>query len=233
MLASKPKAPAHINRSTTLHITPSRMSAASTSTTSISVTQALAEIKLLRRRIDNCLADATFTTMKTKKSLMDADRFAVQSRAAYQSYTDLLARYNKLKSAIVVSNAVTRVTVAGKEYTVAEAVERKRSIEYDKRLLEVLKAQHLTVQQEYKDHTAAEQMRVERLISSELSKDSRTSVDVVKALTDTFLAENKAEILDPLRLDELIPTMTREIEDFETTVDWILSEANGRTMVTI
>lgn len=199
----------------------------------MSVTQALAEIKLLRRRIDNCLADATFTTMKTKKSLVDADRFAVQARASHQSYTDLLVRYNKLKSAIVVSNAVTRVTVAGKEYTVAEAVERKRSIEYDKRLLEVFKGQHLAIQQEFKDHTATEQMRVERLISSELSKDSRTNVDVVKALTDTFLAENKAEILDPLRLGDLIPTMTREIEDFETTVDWILSETNGRTMITI
>jgi len=199
----------------------------------MSITQALAEIKLLRRRIESCLSDATFTTLKTKKSLLDTDRFATQARASYQSYTDLLARYNKLKSAITISNATTRVTVAGKEYTVAEAVERKRSIEFDKRLLETMKGQHLTVQQEYEAHTATEQMRVERLISSELSKDSKTSVDTVKALSDTFLAENKAEILDPLRIADRISSMTKEIEDFETTVDWVLSEANGRTMITV
>jgi hypothetical protein len=201
--------------------------------TSISITQALAEIKLLRRRIETCLSDASFTTLKTKKSLLDADRFAVQARASHQSYTDLLSRYNRLKSAIVISNATTRVTVAGKEYTVAEAVERKRSIEFDKQLLEVMKSQHVSVQREYTDHTATEQLRVERLISNELGKDSKTSVDTVKALSETFLAENKAEILDPLKLADRIRTMTTEIEDFETTVDWVLSETNGRTLITI
>jgi hypothetical protein len=136
-------------------------------------------------------------------------------------------------SAIVISNATTRVTVAGKEYTVAEAVERKRSIEFDKQLLEVMKSQHVSVQREYTDHTNTEQLRVERLISNELGKDSKTSVDTVKALSETFLAENKAEILDPLKLADRIRTMTTEIEDFETTVDWVLSETNGRTLITI
>lgn len=203
------------------------------SAVSISVTQALAELKLLRKRIDSCLSDATFTAMKTKRSLLDADRFATQARASYQSYMDLLTRYNRLKSAITISNATTRVTIAGKEYTVAEAVERKRSIEFDRDLLEVMKGQHLKVQQEYEAHTTTEQMRVERLISSELGKDSKTSVDTVKALSETFLAENKAEILDPLRLSDRISSLTKEIEDFETNADWILSEANGRTMITI
>jgi len=202
-------------------------------TTSISITHALAEIKLLRKRVESCLDDATFTTLKTKRTLLDADRFGTQARASYQSYTDLLARYNKLKSAIVISNAMTRVTVAGKEYTVAEAVERKRSIEFDKRLLDVMREQHLTVQREYKAHSEAEQMRVERLITSELGKDSKTSVDTVRALSETFLAENRADILDPLRLSVLIAQMTKEIEDFEMTVDWVLSEANGRTMISI
>lgn len=203
------------------------------SAVSMSVTQALAEIKLLRKRIESCLGDASFTTVKTKKSLLDADRFAAQARASYQSYTDLLARYNKLKSAITISNATTRVTIAGTEYTVAEAVERKRSIEFDRRLLEVLREQHLAAKQEYEVHTANEQMRVERLISSELGKDSKTSVDTVKALSDTFLAENKAEILDPLRIADRISSLNKEIEDFETNADWILSEANGRTTITI
>lgn len=201
--------------------------------TSISVTQALAEIKLLRNRIEAVLEDASFTCLKTKKTLLDADRFAVQARASYQSFTDLVARYNKLKSAIVISNATTRVTVAGKEYTVAEAVERKRSIKFEESLLRKLKQQYLDVQQKYKDHTATEQMRVDRLLSNELGKDSKTSVDVVKALTETFLAENKAEILDPLKLSSRIQELTEEIENFETTVDWVLSESNGRTLITV
>jgi hypothetical protein len=201
--------------------------------TSISVTQALAEIKLLRNRIDSCMCDATFIALKTKKSLMDAERFSTQARASYQSFTDLVARYNKLKSAIVISNASTRVTVAGKEYTVAEAVERKRSIQFEQSLVNKMKSQHLEIQRKHKEHVETEQMRVDRLLANELGKDSKTSVDVVKALSETFLSENKAEILDPLKLSSLIGDLTKEIEDFETTVDWVLSESNGRTQISV
>lgn len=201
--------------------------------TSISVTQALVEIKLLRNRINSCMSDATFIALKTKKSLMDTDRFSTQARASYQSFTDLVARYNKLKSAIVISNATTRVTVAGKEYTVAEAVERKRSIQFELSLVNKMKSQHLEIQRKYKDHVETEQLRVDRLLANELGKDSKTSVDVVKALSETFLSENKAEILDPLKLSSLIGDLTKEIEDFETTVDWVLSESNGRTLISV
>ncbi len=63
----------------------------------ISITQALAELKLLRKRLDSALNDANFIILKTKKSLIDADKFGVQARASLQSYTDLLERYNKIK----------------------------------------------------------------------------------------------------------------------------------------
>jgi hypothetical protein len=201
--------------------------------TSISVTQALAEIKLLRDRIDSALSDSEFMMVKTKKSLVDADKFGTQARASYQSFNDLVARYNKLKSAIVISNATTRVTIAGKEYTVAEAVERKRSIKFEEKLLQKMKEQYYQTNKEYNAHLEAQQARVDRLLSQELGKDSKTSVEVVKALSETFLAENKAELLDPLKLGDKIKLLTEEIRSFETTVDYTLSESNGRTTIIV
>lgn len=202
-------------------------------TSVISVTQALAEIKLIRSRLQNCLSGASFVVLKKRKDLLDADRFNTEARASYQSYSDLLKRYNQLKTAIVMSNATTRVKVGEHEYTVAEAVERKRSIEFERDLLEKMREQFLAVTREAKAHADSEQARVERLLTHELSKDSKTSVDVVKSLSDTFLAENKAEILDPLKISDLIAKMTRDIEEFDTKVDWILAESNGRTLITI
>ena len=202
--------------------------------TEISVTQALSEIKLLRCRIYTSLDDASFMMLKKKRSdLVDADKFATQARASYQSYNDLLARYQKLKAAIVSSNATTTVKIAGKTYTVADAVEQKRSIKFQEQLLEHMMTEYKSVQDEYKAHQHSEQQRVERLLTVELGKDSKTNIDIIKALTDTLLAENKADILDPLKLADRIAELKREIEDFRTTVDWILAESNGRTMMRI
>jgi phosphate uptake regulator len=78
----------------------------------------------------------------------------------------------------------------------------------------------------------AEQQRVERLLTTELAKDAKTNVEVVQQLTITFLAQNKATVLDPLGLADKIESLSKAIEDFETQVDYSLSESNGRTTIT-
>ena len=199
----------------------------------ISITQALAELKLIRKRLDSGLEDAKFIALKKKNSIQDLDRFSVQARSSLQSYTDLLDRYTKMKSAIVKSNATTMVNICGKPYTVAEAVERKRSVMYEKNLIREMKSQSSDIKELLKDHQEAQQSRIDRLLSAELSKDSKTNVETIKSLTETFMAENKADIIDPLHLDDRIMSMEKEMEDFETTVDWVLSESNGRTMIPV
>ena len=62
-----------------------------------------------------------------------------RAKADYQSIEALIKRRNAIKSAIVVSNATTKIEVAGVKMTVAEAIERKTSISYDIQLLDKLK----------------------------------------------------------------------------------------------
>ena len=199
----------------------------------ISVTQALSELKLLRKRIESVTNNAVFTTLKKASDMVDTAKFSTQATASYQSFTDLVARYNGLKSAIVISNATTKVTIGGTMYTVADAVERKRSIELEKGLMNLMKRQHTITMAEYERHQQMEQQRVDRLLTTELAKDAKTNVEVVQQLTATFLAQNKATVLDPLNLSEKIEALGKSIEDFETQVDYTLSESNGRTMITL
>ncbi len=199
----------------------------------MSITQALAELKLLRKRLDSALDDAEFVTMTTKKSMLNKTTFATQAKASLQKYRDLLQRYNRIKAAIVESNAKATVTIAGKTYSVAEAVERKRSITYEEDLLQKLQRQWKTVCDEYEEYNVAEHTRVDKLLSTELSKDSKTNVDVVQALYKTFLEESKAEIIDPINIRETTSELRKSIDDFVTNVDWVLSEANGRTMISV
>jgi len=200
---------------------------------SMSITQALARLKLLRKRIDNSIGDGEFIKMKTKRASFDVDEFTRHAKGSYQSFKDLLTLYNTIKSAIVISNAMTNVSIGGKAYTVAEAVERKRSIEFEKHLLDQMRSQYNSVQRAFEAHQVAEQARVERLLSVELGKDAKTNPETIKILSDSFLAENKATIVDPLHLEALIKGMSEEIELFETTVDYTLSESNGKTMIRI
>ena len=199
----------------------------------ISVTQALSELKLVRKRIDNVVDGVEFTRLKKANDMLDVTKFSSKATAAHQSFTDLLARYNALKAAIVKSNANTQVTIAGIDYTIAEAVERKRTIEFERNLLMRFQHQFTRVKEEFEAHQLNEQARVDRLLTTELAKDAKTNVEVIQQLTATFLAQNKATIVDPLNLADLIRTMTESIENFETKVDYILSESNGRTMLAL
>ena len=199
----------------------------------ISISQALAELKLLRKRIQTATSNSVFTVLKKKRDLLDVQRFTSDAQASYQSYRDLLNRYNSIKAAIVLSNASTRVSIAGTEYTVADAVERKKTIEMEKNMLHLMQMQFDKVKNDYDSHTSSENARVERLIQTELGKDAKTNVEVITQLSETFLAQNRAEIVDPLNLAKEIAALNKTIEDFETKVDWILSESNGRTTISV
>jgi hypothetical protein len=200
---------------------------------SISVSQALAELKLLRKRIQNVIQSSVFTVLKKKRDLLDTARFSTEAVASYQSYMDLLNRYNAIKAAIVLSNATTTVSIANITYTVADAVERKKTIDMEKQMLVTMQTQFDRVKKEHETHVANENARVERLIQTELGKDSKTNVEVITQLSETFLAQNKAEIVDPLNLAKEIAALNKAIEDFETKVDWVLSESNGKTTITL
>ncbi len=200
---------------------------------SMSITQALAELKLLRKRFERVLSDAEFITLKTKTKQLDAEGFKRSAVGSYQSFKDLLSRYNRIKAAIVVSNATARVTIAGRDYSIAEAVERKRSIETEKECLRLMQQQYKDVMERYESHQKAQQERLDRLVMQELGKDNKTSIEIVTQLTSTFMESNKAEVIDPLKLEEKIREIQKDLEDFETNVDWALSESNGRTLIQV
>jgi len=199
----------------------------------ISITQALAELKLLRKRIDSELDDAKYIVLVTKNRPVDAEKFSRSAQSSFQSYRDLLDRYNRMKAAIVTSNATAKVTIAGREYSVAEAVERKRSIHTERRCLCEMQSQWTDVKDEEETHNKVQQERLDKLVLQELGKDSKTSVDVVNTLTEAFWRTNKAHILDPLGLEAKISSYKKDVEDFETNVDWVLSESNGRTLIEV
>src|SRR5690606_13391079 len=105
----------------------------------LSIAGALVELKLLDKRIEKATGNGLFVSYKlgqnVPKLFKNSEEMLTTIKASHQSVTALITRRNMIKSAIVVSNATTKVTIGDESMTVAEAIERKNSIYYDKALL--------------------------------------------------------------------------------------------------
>ncbi len=209
-------------------------------TQSMSITQALAELKLLENRLNKASNESNmkgWVMLSTKSQPVDEAKVRQKGLSEYQSYTDLLNRRNRIKNAVVMSNANTQVSIGSGEKmfkgTVAEAIEYKASIKYKTWLLDGMKQMLLTAREQYEEHKRNADARLERLLASELGKDVRTNPETIAALTASFNETNKAELVDPLNLAKKVEELEEEIENFQMNVDWVLSETNGKTMITV
>lgn len=199
-----------------------------------SVTQALAELKLLDKRIGTYTSSSVqWVDVSVKTSPVDVARFEARVNAEYQSVQDLIKRRQTIKQAVILSNARTRVKVADWEGTIAEAIELKKSLDYKKNLLERMRANLLLVRARLQQEESNLQARLDRLLSSELGKDVKTNPETIQSITKSFYENNKVAFVDPLHLQDKIRDLEAEIESFETNVDWVLSEANGRTTIDV
>ncbi len=200
----------------------------------MSVTQALPELKLLDKRIEKVTETIqNWCKVAHNGAPVDKDKHKKETEANLQSFTDLLKRRDAIKRAVILSNAKTPVKIGSFEGTVAEAIEYKYSIRVKRELLSNMKECLQSKRAEYEQQKANVDSRLERLLQSELGKDVKTNPETITALTNSFRENNKVELVDPLDLAAKISTLEEELDSFETNVDWVLSESNATTFITV
>ena len=201
----------------------------------ISVTRALAEVKSLRDRIQRATSQAFITHTVGGKHANGApvEQVAATIKAQLQSVKDLMKRRAELKAAIVTSNAVTQVVVAGQTMTVAEAIERKSSIELEKGLLATLKQQRAQAISQVERINQTVSQRMDQLVQTAVGKDRKVDDVEIAAITGPFEKANKAELLDPSNLEDVISKIEESVNSFELDVDFALNEVNAVTKITV
>jgi hypothetical protein len=124
--------------------------------TVITVTDALAELTLLQKRIESAraaLEKGNLITVvevgKVPTGFKSREEYEVNAKALVQRVQALLDRRRAIKRAIVLSNASTRVTVAGEEMTVAEAIEMKNFIAYYEAILDTMQSAYTQTRSQY------------------------------------------------------------------------------------
>lgn len=204
-------------------------------TTKISITRALSELKLLDSRISKATSEIKFAVCVTKNTNYNINKneFTSQTVAKLQSLNDLISRRERLKAAIMKSNATTMVKIGTKEMTVVEAIEMKKTIKYKESMLDVLKRQRLQVTKEFEAHKAKVKQAIDANITQICSRDVKPDPSTIQDLTDMMWKNDPVEIYDPIGLDKTIELLTTEIEDFNSNVDFALSESNSLTQIEV
>ncbi len=203
----------------------------------ITVTEGLNELKLYDSKITKGVNSSKFcgATKKSSDKVWNINRedFNERAKASYQSDIDLIKNRNTLKSAIVYSNAITMIKVADKEMTRAEAIERKKSICYEKVLLKEMKQQYaLAVDTVNKENKKVDE-KVDNLILTLVGKDSDKKLSPAdqEAIEKPYRETNEFEIIDPINLLEKIEKLESEIDKFESNVDSALVLSNATTFI--
>lgn len=208
----------------------------------MTIHRALSELKTLDDRIENAIRSTTYV-LAVKHSAEKINGKTVQNfkddmRSGYQKATDLIARRDAMKRAVVLSNATTKVTIGGKEMTIAEAIEAKNhGMEFKSMLLRQMNSAYVTAQNELNRNGGETlEKKAEQYVLAVIAaqpKDSKMSVDseAMKTLRKTYIENNTYDLVDPMDIAKVIEALDAEINEFNAEVDAALSCSNALTVI--
>lgn len=206
----------------------------------MTVHKALAELKLLDDRIEKAIKENIYCLAKKhadeKINGVSLADFEKQMQGGYDKAVALIERRKAIKKAVVLSNAITKVSVAGVEYTVAEAIEMKsHGISFEDLLMRTMATQYnkavMSVNIENgKDLEARAEQYVTAIYGQ---KEGKTNTDDIEKVKSDFLKSNQYELVNPLEITKKINDLEEYINLFMAEVDSALSVSNALTEIEV
>lgn len=209
-------------------------------TEKMNVHQALAELKTLDNRIASAIREETYVVANkhsnTKIGGIEVKDFQNNVKSHYQKVTDLMKRCEAIKRAVVNSNAVTRVEVGGKTYTVAEAIDMKNhGLVRMRTLLSKLTSDYAMAKNAA---DRANGMELDRRADEHIKNmfgntDVKGVTEEVKKAREEFIKAQTVELVDPIGILKQIENLEEQITSFAVNVDAALSVSNATTEITV
>lgn len=206
----------------------------------MTVHKALAELKIIDDRIISAINGGTYCIANKHSNDKVKGVSVNEYKGVMQGYYDkamaLIMRRNAIKKAVVLSNATTKVSVNGEEYTRAEAIEMKNhGIEFDEKILETLKKQYNNAQAEILKQNGEDlEKRAEAYVVGLYgSKDGKVDTDNFEKTKKDFMTANTFELVDPIKILDKINDLEEKIASFKAEIDAALSVSNAITEIEI
>lgn len=197
------------------------------------ITKSLSLLKTLKARYNKelnnleCIAVKHGSKLRRPYSSYKPDDFKEHSLSQIQSLEALEKRIVEIKTKIDQANAVTKVKIGSKEMTIQEALVEKSFIGLKKQRLQAYKTQLQEARDEFERALEENKRRVEKVVQDKADKAGEE--EVVKSIEAVY----SVEMVDASGLSERIKSLEDEIEEFESNVDFALSEVNSTTHIEV
>lgn len=210
------------------------------------VTQALDERDLLKKRISDSIrrlkvvetAKSNDTKVSDGTSIKD---FTDKAKSQYQSIMDLIDRYERLDSSILLANATEKVDIAGKIMTRASAINLRKSLlgtsrtaqssDFRGMLISRLNDEIRDVKQSIgKLQSMADKQR-EIMISNISSADKKDLTQDTLDGVDTYCSNLVSKMIDPINAQEKLDNLTEERDTIIKNIESAIKISNATTYV--
>lgn len=205
----------------------------------ITLNEALAKIKLLNKKVADKTNKLKLTSYASKNSETEKKNnklkkdFIEKGKSDLQEIQDLIKNIKEIKGKLVIANATNYVTVAGVQYTIAEAIERKNSIQREIDLLQHISTDYHADKRYVDSINQQNQTRLDTRINTLLgNSDRKDCKDLIDAITENAKNE-EFEVVNESIVSDLIDKMQEEINDFISNVDVQLTIANSTVTIEI
>ncbi len=204
----------------------------------MTIHRALSELKLIDSKIEKQISELLPTGTYQKNKLIigyiKEEDFTTSATSKFQSVTDLINRKSAIKSAIVQANGATKLKLGGKEMTIADAINFKSAIKFKKQLIDRLKNVRNASIADMNNNNAIVEQNVQKLLEYTFGKENvKVDPKDMEAVRKPYIEANEFHLFDPLKVNEKIEAMEKEVGDFEMEVDAALSEINAVTFIEV
>lgn len=207
-------------------------------TEKMNVHKALCELKILDSRISKEIRDfepcGVTKTVAQRVGTQTVAEFNEAAKSKYDSICDLIARRSAIKRAVVASNATTKVSICGNEYTVAEAIEMKNHGLDHKRMLKT-RFESRFADASFNVVTGNQNLdrNADVYITSVAGGDKKVAPEEIQKMRNNYIEPLTLQLVDPLKAQNVITSLSDEIDKFEAEVDSALSVSNAVTEITV
>lgn len=207
-------------------------------TNKISIARALVELKSLGGRIERAATQPVVSVIlgeaevakPNDNAFKDVESLKVALKSNFDSLQGLIQRRELIKRALVKANAETTVTIGGKNYTLAEAIEMKKFVVSRKAFLNRLQLQLRSVSATVGTKTTELQNRIDAYSKEQADNGNE---ELVKNTIADMRKRGTPSIVAPVDLQAFITKEMSGIEEFEQEVDIALNETNAATKIEV
>ena len=218
-------------------------------TLTMTVQEALSRKKIIESEIQKRMTENNLTYGKGKSTYVsyaseyaktikgiERDAAIATMKGAFVSTKQLISNLTQLKVAINYSNATTKITVAGKEYTVADAIARYRSLDSEKGFYMACATQYANAVHAVKEtnERVNDPENISRYMANVFGSESnKKSETLYNSVLEDYKKNNIVYLIDPNNLGDELGNWSDELNSFESEIHTALVTSNVKTTITV